>query len=40
MPGQVRAIGTAVQVFRYEANPRVLPGVATFTWCVDQTVVE
>jgi|SRR5579862_1282118 len=38
--GPVRAIGTAIQLFRYEDDPHVPPGVATFTWCVRQTVVQ
>jgi len=38
-PGPVRAVGTAIQMFRYEENPQVPPGVATFTWCVRQSVV-
>ncbi len=38
---KVRAIGTAVQVTDYmPSDPRVPPGVATFTWCVDQEIVD
>jgi hypothetical protein len=38
--GNVRAIGTAVQVTDYKPeDPHVPPGVTTFTWCVDKDVV-
>lgn len=30
----VRAIGAAIQIYKYDAKPQVPPGVAVFTWCV------
>jgi hypothetical protein len=38
---ETRAIGTVVQVTDYAPNDKkVPPGVATFTWCVNQVVEQ
>jgi len=36
---EVRAVGVAVQVTKYDPNPRVPPSIAAVTWCVDRNVV-